>query len=152
MSSQKILESMGKCIAIPEYEQISKPVLHELRNLKCTACALTRNNLQRHTKSKTKHRAQTFGQCIKVDVAYAPNRFKSKVSANIQREIPFANGDDKLPKTSIEDHQSMAGFGAPYAIILVDEFSRWTTVLPLRTLREDDSPLHIPSSFPFFLL
>jgi len=27
---------MGKCAAIPEHEQISKPVLHELKNLGCT--------------------------------------------------------------------------------------------------------------------
>jgi len=27
---------MGKCVAIPEHEQISKPVLHELKNLGCT--------------------------------------------------------------------------------------------------------------------
>ena len=138
MNSQKILESIGKCLAIPEYEQISKPVLQELKNLNCTACALTRNHLLRHPKSASKQRSQTFGQCIKVDVAYAPNRFKSEHEKKIQANIPFSKGDEKLPATSIEDHIARTGFGAPYALILVDEFSRWTTVLPLRTLREDE--------------
>ena len=141
MSYQKIIDSMAKCISTPTYEKISKPVLHELKNLRCDACNLTRNYQTRHPKSMTKQRAQYFGQCIKVDVLYGPNRFKTEFQKKFLRDLVFSqNGTDKkaLPKTPIHEHVAKIGFGAPLAIVFVDEFSRWTTVLPLRTLREDE--------------
>jgi hypothetical protein len=143
MHYQKIVDSMAKCISVPEYARIPKTVLHELKNLRCDACDFTRKYQTRHPKSKTKRRAQTFGQCIKVDVLYGPNRFKSEFQKKFLKDLVFdQKGTEfhrkKLPRTSIEDHVAKIGFGAPLAIVFVDEFSRWTTVLPLRTLREDE--------------
>ena len=142
MHYQKIADSMSKCVHAPK---IPEAVLHELKNLRCVACDLTRNYQERHPKSKfnTPNRATAPGQCVKVDVFYAPNRFKSANEKRFLNDLTFDQKGTQfykknLPTVSIEDHVAKIGFGAPWAIVFVDEFSRWTTVLPLRTLREDE--------------
>jgi len=44
----------------------------------------------------------------------------------------------EIPKTETDDYISRVGLDAQLAIVFVDEFSRWTTVVPLRNLKEDD--------------
>ena len=43
-----------------------------------------------------------------------------------------------MPKTETDDYISRVGFEGQLSIIFVDEFSRWTIVVPLRNLKEDD--------------
>ena len=88
MHFQKILESVKRCVSLPEYDRITRSVIYHLKNIKCDKCALTRSNLIRHPVSKTNQRAQYFGQVIQCDVLYGPNRFKAKSTPLRLRLLP----------------------------------------------------------------
>jgi hypothetical protein len=143
MCSQKIIESIKTRTSIPEYDRIPWSVIYHLKNIKCDKCALTDNNQIRHPISKTKQRAKCFEQNIQCDVLYGPNRFKAMDEVKFYDKVTFDQSHipwrkSEIPKTETDYYISRVGFDAQSAIVFVDEFSRWTTVVPLRNLKEDD--------------
>ena len=143
MSPQKINESLRLCVSVPQYAQLSKSVKYHLQNIKCDQCELTRNSQIRHPVSHTNNRSKFFGQNWSCDVAYGPNRFKALIEGEFHETDVFNKGfnpwkQSEMPKTETDDYISRVGFEGQLSLIFVDEFSRWTIVVPLRNLKEDD--------------
>ena len=120
---------------------LDKLLIHELENLKCPECSQTRKYTIQHPTTKTKQRSEYFGQRIGVDVLMNPNRIRTdkKDLTNQTFEVSKTDSKSSLPTTIIlEEYEALNAFQAPYAIVFVDECSRYITVIPLQKLTEDD--------------
>ena len=112
---------------------ISQSVLHELQNLHCEDCQLAKKNQIQHPQSSKIRRSNIPFQIVYVDMCYNPYYSDIKVNKKSSTSEKMLKKHIFNVVQSFSDSRYLfqTAYNCPFALVFVDETTRWKEVIPL---------------------